>query len=300
VLIPEFRRAGVDLNVLVSNGSATAAHYANKLGFRAHSTDSRSIFDDESISTVVVATRHDSHARYVINAIESGKHVFVEKPLCLTSGQLDGIREALSINPVVLTVGFNRRFSPLVLKMRQLLMKTTGPKTLVMTVNAGQLPADHWTRDPAVGGGRVVGEACHFVDLLRHLADCPITDFWLSGGIRAASSGPASDNVIFNLQFEDGSIGSVQYIATGHKSYPKERLEVFAGGKVLQLDNFRRLTGWGWKGFSSKRLLRQDKGQQGCVAAFVEAVEGSSNPPIAYAELFEVSLVSIELADMAH
>jgi predicted dehydrogenase len=162
-----------------------------------------------------------------------------------------------------------------------------------MTVNAGAIPATHWTQDPAVGGGRIVGEACHFIDLLRALAGAPIS------GLHAARIGggtAAADNASITLEFEDGSVGTIHYLSTGHKAFAKERLEVFAGGRILQLDNFRKLTGFGWPAFSRMNLWRQDKGQAACAAAFVQAIERGGDAPIPLDELLEVSRISIEAA----
>jgi len=175
--------------------------------------------------------------------------------------------------------------------MRSLLAATPGPKCMIMTVNAGAIAASHWTQDRIAGGGRVIGEACHFIDLLRHIAGCRIT----SAEARAMKD-ETLDSVSLSLSFADGSIGTVHYIANGNRGFPKERLEVFTGGRILQLDNFRRLTGYGWPNFSSERLWRQDKGQRAAVAAFVAAVRESAASPIPLDELIEVSRVSIELS----
>ncbi len=163
-----------------------------------------------------------------------------------------------------------------------------GPRSFVMTVNAGAVPAGHWTQDPSVGGGRIVGEACHFIDLLRFLAGCSITECRPS-----AMRGATGETVVLQLVFADGSIGMVHYLANGSKSFPKERLEVFCTGRVLQLDNFRRLRGFGWPGFSGMNLWRQDKGQRACAAAFVRAVQTGGPAPIPFDELIEVSRTSI-------
>jgi predicted dehydrogenase len=188
-------------------------------------------------------------------------------------------------------VGFNRRFAPQVQRIKGLLAGMTGPKAFVMTVNAGAIPAEHWTQDPAVGGGRIIGEACHFIDLLRFLAGAPI--------VRAealAMDSACADSVNITLGFADGSIGAVHYLANGSKAFPKERLEVFVAGRVLQLDNFRRLAGYGWPGFKPMNLWRQDKGQRACAAAFVEALRQGGPAPIPIEEIVEVSRLTIELA----
>jgi predicted dehydrogenase len=162
-----------------------------------------------------------------------------------------------------------------------------------MTVNAGAVPADHWTQDPAVGGGRILGEGCHFIDLLRHLAGAPIARFSAVGTGRHAAVVKSADRAVITLEFGDGSIGTVHYLSNGDRQFPKERLEVFCSGRVLQLDNFRSLRSWGWDG-ARMNLWRQDKGQANCVRAFVEAVKTGGLAPIPIGEILEVSKVSIE------
>jgi predicted dehydrogenase len=189
-------------------------------------------------------------------------------------------------------VGFNRRFAPQVVRIKRLVAGMVGQKALVMTVNAGSIPASHWTQDPAVGGGRLVGEGCHFIDLLRHLVGASIESF------HATRMGAATpDTATVTLRFADGSLGTLHYLANGSKAFPKERLEVFCGGRVLQLDNFRRLVGYGWPGFRSMNLWRQDKGQTACAAAFVQAVARGAPSPIPLDELIEVSRISIQIEE---
>jgi predicted dehydrogenase len=161
-----------------------------------------------------------------------------------------------------------------------------------MTVNAGSIPASHWTQDAEVGGGRIVGEACHFIDLLRFLAGSRI-----KGWRHAALDSSTRDSTTMLISFEDGSIGTVHYFANGSKAFPKERLEVFADGRVLQLDNFRKLTGFGWPGFKKMNLWRQDKGQKSCAAAFIDAIGRKAPAPIPSDEIFEVSRIAIEIGE---
>lgn len=304
VLIPAIKRAGATLHTVVSSGGVSAAYHGGKLGFQQASTDAAAVLADPAVNTVVVATRHDSHAGYVCRALEAGKHVFVEKPLAVTSEEADRIERTLkgALSPdtgsvPLLTVGFNRRFAPQVVKMRELLAGVREPKAFVMTVNAGAIPAEHWTQDATAGGGRIVGEACHFIDLLRHLAGSAI-----AGQQVAAIHGNAGpvDRTTITLSFADGSIGTIHYLSNGHRSFPKERLEVFAGGRVLQLDNFRKLRGYGWPGFSRLNLWRQDKGQDACARAFVEAVRAGGPAPIPLDELLEVTRATIAAAASAN
>ena len=193
-------------------------------------------------------------------------------------------------------VGFNRRFSPHVQKIKQLLSTVSAPKSFIMTVNAGAIPADHWTQDPHSGGGRIMGEACHFIDLLRFLAAAPIAGF-----DRSFIDSATRDTATITLKFEDGSVGTIHYFANGSKAFPKERLEVFTAGRVLALDNFRKLTAYGWPGFSTMNLWRQDKGQVACVKAFVDSLSHPApdgrGAPIPLDEILEVAEVTIKLAE---
>lgn len=294
VLIPAFKAAGARLKTVASSGGVSGLHAGRKFGFEATTTDTASVWADRAVNAVVVSTRHDSHAGLVLKALAAGKHVFVEKPLCLTLQELAQIEAAQAVSASMVMVGFNRRFAPQVRKVSDLLKGAAGPKSFVMTVNAGAIPAEHWTQDSEVGGGRIVGEACHFIDLLRFLAGSRITSHHV-----VVMDSPTRDSVSISLNFDDGSIGAVHYVANGSKAFPKERLEVFAAGRVLQLDNFRRLTGFGWPGFRAMNLWRQDKGQKACAAAFVQAVVQGGPAPIAFDELVEVAQVSIAVAEAA-
>jgi predicted dehydrogenase len=255
----------------------------------------------ETINTVAIVTRHDSHARFVSQALQAGKNVFVEKPLAITLDELAQVRQAYesardSGRAAHLMVGFNRRFSPQVQKMRELLAPVAEPKSFIMTMNAGAIPANHWTQDPQVGGGRIIGEACHFIDLMRFLADSEIVSVQARGMGETDGVAITEDKAAITLGFADGSFGTIHYLANGAASFPKERVEVFAGGGILQLDNFRKLRGYGWPGFKRMNLWRQDKGQNGCAAAFLAAVESGSPTPIPAEEIFEVARVTIEAA----
>jgi predicted dehydrogenase len=299
ILIPAFKETGARLRLVSSASGASGLHAGRKFGFEETTTDTGRLFSDPETNIIVIATRHDSHAQFVLKALEAGKHVFVEKPLCLRLDELAQIEQKISVfnsqrsETPLLMVGFNRRFAPQVQKIKSLLDGVSGPKALVMTVNAGAIPADSWIQDKAVGGGRVIGEACHFIDLLRFLVGAPIV-----GWQKSAVDRVAGDTLSIQLNFADDSIGTVHYFANGSKSFPKERLEIFTSGRVLQLNNFRTLNGFGWPGFKKMRMWQQDKGQKACAAAFVQAVVKGGAAPIPLDEVIEVSRVSIEAAQM--
>ena len=297
VLIPAFKDAGARLKVVASSGGVTGVHAGRKFGFESTTTDTDGVFTDPDVQAIVLSTRHDTHADMACKALRAGKHVFVEKPLALKHEELAQIEQAIAEGtrngraPMVM-VGFNRRFATQVQKVKSLLKGVTGPKSFIMTVNAGAIPAEHWTQDREVGGGRIVGEACHFIDLLRFLAGSAITGHRVS-----VMDTKTRDTVSIELSFADGSIGTVHYFANGCKAFPKERLEVFAAGRVLQLDNFRKLTGFAWPGFTKMNLWKQDKGQKACASAFVQAVASGGASPIPFEELLEVARVTIDAAD---
>jgi predicted dehydrogenase/threonine dehydrogenase-like Zn-dependent dehydrogenase len=301
-LIPAFRAAGAVLDTLVTSGGVSGVHHGAKAGFRLTSTDLETIWFQETIDTAVIVTRHDAHAKQVQAALRAGKHVFVEKPLALGLDEIEEIdatyRDANDSrsNPLHLMVGFNRRFAPHIVTMKALLDIQREPKVVVITVNAGSVPADHWIQDPDTGGGRLIGEGCHFIDLMRFLVGSKVT------AQHAVMMGVADgvenreDKLSITLSFSDGSFGTIHYLANGGKAYPKERVEVFCADAVLQLENYRILKGFGWPGFRSMKSWRQDKGQKACVEAFCNALKAGKPTPIPYEEVIEVSRIAIELA----
>jgi predicted dehydrogenase len=303
VLLPALGKTGVRLDTLVTSAGVSGVHHGRKAGFENASTDfEESVLANPRVNTVVIASRHDTHADLAAQCLAAGLNVFVEKPLALDEASLTKVADLAQARPAerpagALMVGFNRRFAPLAVKLKRLLEAVAAPKCFVYTVNAGFIPSEHWTQQRDAGGGRILGEGCHFIDLLRYFAASPI----VAASITTIGRGPAvavrDDNASISLEFGDGSIGSVHYFANGSKEFPKERLEVFCDGAVLVLDNFVRLTGYGWRGFRNERLLRQDKGQAACIAAFVDAVRTGGPPPIPLDELIEVSRVSIRLAE---
>ncbi len=300
MLIPSFKRAGAQFHTLVTAGGVNSVIHGKKAGFSNASSDLNAMLVSESINSIVIVTRHDSHARLVSQALRAGKNVFVEKPLCIDKDGLSLVKDAFyqpnNKRPQIM-VGYNRRFSPQIQKMKDLLKAVKEPKSFIMTMNAGAIPADHWTQDNLIGGGRIVGEACHFIDLMRFLADSPI----VSVQARRMGDSPGinvlEDKASITLGFEDGSFGTIIYLANGAASFPKERVEVFAAGRVLQLDNFRKLKGYGWPGFNRFNLWKQDKGQDACAKAFLDAIE-LGVPAIPVDQIFEVASVTLEVVEL--
>ncbi len=303
ILIPAFHSAGAQLHSIASRGGVTAVHHGIKNGFIQATTDVNALLNNDEINTVVMVTRHNSHAKYVIKALQAGKHVFVEKPLCLTLQELKEIIETYNravsskAKGLNLMVGFNRRFAPHIRKIKELLEPTKQPKAFIMTMNAGAIPADSWIQDIQIGGGRIIGEACHYIDLMRYLAAAKISSVQAMRIGNHPALDVSEDKAMITLGFEDGSVGTIHYLANGSKTYPKERIEIFAAGGVLQLDNFRKLKGFGWPGFKGMNLMRQDKGQKACVQKFLNSIEAGLAAPIPFDELIEVARVSIDVAE---
>ena len=283
-LIPAFLKTGASLDSIVSSSGLLPLHLGRKFGFNKISTDINQILSDDNCNAVVIATRHDSHAEIVHKALKANKHVFVEKPLCLNRNELSLIKKSYKGNKLLM-VGFNRRFSPLILKIKNKLTDIKGPKTFIYTCNAGYIPNDHWTNDPKLGGGRLIGEACHFVDLIGFLCDSEISEI-KSFHLKECKN--LSDTFTIQLSFEDGSIGTINYFSNGNSGFPKERLEIFFSGKIISLDNYRKIKTWGLPELNNIRNLKQDKGQGGCAKAFIDAIKSGDFSPIPFNEICHV------------
>lgn len=299
VLIPAFKDAGAKLDTLLTSGGVSAVHHGKKNDFANASTDLTQLLEKKSVNTVVIATQHNLHAEQVIQAINAGKNVFVEKPLALTHDELDAIEAAYNEQQgqCKVMVGYNRRFAPHVIKMKKLLANVAEPKAFIMTMNAGAIPSDHWTQDPDIGGGRIIGEACHYIDLMRFLAGSEITGYTATCMGKADGVDITEDKASITLTFKDGSFGTINYLANGGKAFAKERIEVFANDGVLQIDNFRKLIGYDWKGFSKDKLMTQDKGQANCSTAFIESIQSGQASPISFDEIMEVARCSVNISE---
>jgi predicted dehydrogenase len=304
-LLPALKRVrGVDLVTASAANGSHARHAANKFGFRSCTTSELEILNTPAVNTVVIATRHHLHAHQVIAALQSGKHVFCEKPLCLNEEELKEIitaHENSASAPRLLMVGFNRRFAPLAVRMKKFLLDAGEPLALHYRVNAGFLPTDHWMNDPLQGGGRILGEVCHFVDLLCFLTGSAPVEVETRSLANSALSSPgkySNDNVVCSLRFGDGSQGTISYLANGDKAYSKERIEVFGGGGVAVLEDFRRLgLVRGGKKSVFRSGLRQDKGHRGECEAFVRAIQIGSESPIPFHEIVDTMLATFALEE---
>ena len=294
VLLPGLKAIpGVRFKTLVTTRGATAEHGARQQDFENAATDDAAVFDDPDINTVIIATRHDSHAALAARALLAGKSVFVEKPLALDLDQLNTVIDALNRSNGVLHVGFNRRFAPQISEIRTHFENTQGPRVITIRINGGAIEGGHWTQTADEGGGRVLGEMCHFIDLARHLAGSAITS------VRAEAAtvpGGTGDNVIADLRFADGSVASVVYTALGDTALSKEQIEVFAGGRAATLDDFRRLS-LAADGRVKTATATQDKGHKQQLAAFVKSVTTGTAAPIDAAELIETSHATVAVLE---
>ncbi|HTX78095.1 MAG TPA: bi-domain-containing oxidoreductase, partial [Longilinea sp.] len=294
------RVGGVNRMGIVSAAGASARHAAQKYGFAYASSSAEDLLKDSKVDIIAVLTRHNQHARHVVDALQHGKHVFCEKPLAINEEQLEQVAEALKTeNAPLLTVGFNRRFAPFVVQMHQFLSTRSEPLVAHYRVNAGYLPLNHWIQDPAVGGGRIIGEGCHFVDTLSYLVGAlPIS---VTAQALLDQGRYNQDNVVITLTYPDGSLATIDYLANGDKSFPKEYLDVFCGGKVAVLDDYRRLelTANGSRRSFVNRW-QQDKGHRAILEAFITAVRTGGQPPIPYADIFGVTHTTFAIMESLH
>ncbi|MEW6029088.1 MAG: bi-domain-containing oxidoreductase [Chloroflexota bacterium] len=299
-LLPVIRKIpGIELIGIASSGGLHAQHAAKKFGFAYAASSDEEILSDPNVNTVAILTRHDSHAELVVRALKAGKNVFVEKPLALDEQELKKIISVLTTDnrprtavhrpsSVVglLTVGFNRRFAPLAQSLSSFLFPRGEPLYAHYRVNAGYIPLNHWTQDPNLGGGRIIGEGCHFIDFLTFLVGAPpvnVTAHALPDGGKYRE-----DNVSMTFTFPDGSVGVIDYLANGDKSFPKERVEVFCGGRIAVLDDFRALE---LVSDGNRKTTRsaQDKGWRDEWLAFSKSIREGGEPPIPYKQLVGVT-----------
>ena len=285
----------IELVGIASSGGLHAQHSGKKFGFAYTTSSDDEIINDSNINTIAILTRHDTHADLVVKALKAGKNVFVEKPLAINSSQLSAISKQLKNSQSLLTVGFNRRFAPLAQQLFDFYKDRAEPMHVHYRVNAGYIPLNHWTQDSTLGGGRIIGEACHFIDFITFLvgaAPVSVTAYALpdNGKYR-------EDNVSMTFTFPDGSIGVVDYLANGDKSFPKERVEVFCGGKIAVLDDFRALE-LVENGNHKTIKGAQDKGWKNEMVAFAKSIREGGEPPIPYEQLIGVTKASFAAVEL--
>lgn len=288
VLLPAIKKAGdIQLIGIASSGGLHAQHAGKKFGFQYATSNDDEIISDPNINTVAILTRHDTHAELLIKALQAGKHVFVEKPLAINSTQLEKVNRVLISNhQSLLSVGFNRRFSPLAQRLKSLVSNLQEPKYIHYRVNAGLIPLNHWIQDPDIGGGRIIGEGCHFVDFITFLVGAvPIS---VTAHALPDNGKYREDNVSMAFTFADGSIGIVDYLANGDKSFPKERVEVFCGGQIAVLDDFVSLQTMK-DGKKKETKGTQNKGWVDEWKVFTKAIRDGGAPPIVYEQLIGVT-----------
>ena len=310
-ILPQLAKTSAKLQAIASSGGLSATTLARKFSIAKATTDYKTILNDKDIDTVLITTRHNAHASLVLEALKANKHVFVEKPLALNNEELDAIislysslgtqHSALSTqhfpsqhSALSVMVGFNRRFAPLALKMKELLGQGETPLNIVATMNAGFIPADFWVHDPEIGGGRIIGEACHFIDLCTWLAGSRVTAVCMNA--MGTNPDEMTDNATIILKYENGSNAVINYFSNGSKAYAKERVEVFSQQRVLVMDNWRKLSGYGFKNFKTMTSA-QDKGHANQFKLLVERIQKGGEPLIPFGDLVNTTRASFGAID---
>lgn len=295
VLVPNLVAAGAQLE-LVGGGSGPSAEAATRrLGFHRVAPSAAAVIADPEVDAVVISTRHGSHAQLVCDALRAGKHVYCEKPLALSHEQLDMVARAAAESPGIVAVGFNRRFSPALRRIREMVTRASGgPLICSYRVNAGRLSAGHWLHDLDEGGGRALGEGCHFVDSITYLVNAPVTRVFASSYGSPQLPLQAHDNLGVNLEFADGSVGLISYVADGSPKVPKERLEVSGRGSTAILDDYRDLRLWHGRERQRQRWRGQQKGHREEIESFVRGVS-TGEPPVPFAEVENVSRATLAI-----
>ena len=297
MLLPHFKSEGVEFRSIATASGVSAHDVGKRFGFAFAMSSDDEVLTDPDINLVVIGTRHDSHAKLARKALEHNKNVFVEKPLALSDDELDQVLHAVANSTGRLMVGFNRRFSPLAQRARDFFDGRNTPLSMLYRVNAGRIPKEHWTQDALEGGGRIVGEVCHFIDLMQFLTGAaPVSVFAESVSAKADKTVDA-DSVFITLRFADGSNGAIAYLSEGDKSLPKERMEIFGASRSLVLDDFRRATLHKDGREEQVTLKTQDKGQQAQVYAVCSSILQGTEAPISVNELTATTRATFRILD---
>jgi polar amino acid transport system substrate-binding protein len=285
VLLPNFKANGVELRSVSTSSGVTAKNVANEFGFAACVSNAEDIINDETVNLVVIATPHDTHADLARRALENNKHVFVEKPIALSDAELNGVISAAEGSSGRLMAGFNRRFSPAATQAKEFFGDRSNPLSILYRVNGGRVPKESWAQDPVQGGGRIIGEVCHFIDLMHFLTGS-LTTRVFAESIQSRDHGITDeDSVFITLKFADGSNGTIAYLAEGDKALPKERVEIFGNGKTFVIDDCRSTSAFAGGKETGRSLGKQDKGQAEEIRQVCAVVMSGEAPPIALDDL---------------
>jgi predicted dehydrogenase len=289
MILPCLNNTTAQLKYISSSSGLTGTTLAKKYKIKNSTTDNNIILDDKDVDLVMITTRHNSHAKLVIDSLSAGKNVFVEKPLALNEDELNQIINVYKTSGKTLTVGFNRRFAPLAIQMKKALGAADTPMNIIATMNAGFIPSKVWVHDMEIGGGRIIGEACHFIDLISYLAGSKVKSVCMNTmGIESKEN---TDNACILLKYENGTNAVINYFSNGSKSYSKERVEVFHQDRTLIMDNWRKLKGFGFKNFNSASSS-QDKGHQNQFNLLINAVQNGGNQIILFDEIVNTTKAS--------
>ncbi|HEX8920399.1 MAG TPA: Gfo/Idh/MocA family oxidoreductase, partial [Pyrinomonadaceae bacterium] len=297
MLLPFYKAEGVDFRAITTASGVTARDIAEKYGFNYCAANADDVLDDREVNLVVVATRHDLHAGLARRALSNGKHVFVEKPLALSDEELEGVLDAARNSKGRLMVGYNRRFSPLARAAREFFKGRQAPLSISYRVNAGRIPKSHWLQDPREGGGRIIGEVCHFVDLMQYLTGALVTRVYAEPVVSRNQEMVDEDNVFITLRFSDGSNGAIAYLSEGDKAMPKERVEIFSGGKSFVLDDFRSASAYRNGREEHTKPRQQDKGQANETRAVCEVVLTGALAPISLDDLASTTRATFRIRE---
>jgi predicted dehydrogenase/threonine dehydrogenase-like Zn-dependent dehydrogenase len=297
MLLPHFKSAGAELQTIATASGVTARTVAEKFGFRYCVSGAAEVLADEEVNLIVIATRHDTHAELARRALNCGRHVFVEKPLSLTDQELDGVIAAAAQSKGELIVGYNRRFSPMGRAAKEFFRDRQAPLSINYRVNAGRIPPGHWVQDAREGGGRIIGEVCHFIDLMHFMTGSLTTRVFAESIASRNQEITNEDSVFITLRFADGSNGSIAYVAEGDKALPKERIEIFGAGKSLVIDDFRSAIAYQDGREKKTKLREQDKGQEDEVSAVCAVVLEGKPAPIALEDLATTTRATFRIRD---
>jgi polar amino acid transport system substrate-binding protein len=297
MLLPHFKSEGVEFRSIATASGVSAHNVGKRFGFAHAVSSAEEVLDDATVNLVVIGTRNNTHAGLARGALERNKHVFVEKPLALNDGDLESVLHAAENSSGKLMVGFNRRFAPLTQRAKDFFRNHDSPLSMLYRVNAGRIPNEHWMQDPVEGGGRIIGEACHFIDLLQYLAGAPPVYLFAESISAKSSKIVDADSIFITLRFADGSNGCVAYLSEGDKSLAKERVEIFGGGRAFVLDDFRRATLYKDGREEQVALKAQDKGQQEQVRVVCASVLQGGAAPISYDELAATTRATFRVLD---